>query len=58
MKTVSNLCLTVFIAWCLIAIVDLWFDIISTAVFYKLSVTLGLLLVVALSIILMLKNKK
>jgi len=57
MKIISNICLALFIAWGLIAIVDVWFDIVSTAVFYKLSVTLGLLLVIALGISLMLKNK-
>jgi len=57
MKIISNICLALFIAWGLIAIVDVWFDIVSTAVFYKLSVTLGLLLVIALSISLMIKNK-
>jgi len=57
MKITSNLCLAVFIAWVLVVIVDIWFDIISTAVFYKLSITLGLLLVIALSLALIKRDK-
>lgn len=57
MKTTSNLCLTIFIAWVLVVIVDIWFDIISTAVFYKLSITLALLLVIALSVALIRRDK-
>lgn len=48
MKTASNLCLGLFIAWVLLVIVDLWFNVISAATFYKLTVTLGLLCVIAL----------
>jgi len=50
MKTASIISLSLFVAWVLIVIIDMWFDIISWAVFIKLSVTLGLLAVVALGI--------
>jgi len=40
MKTIT---LFIFVALVLLAIVNIWFDVISAAVFWKLTVTLGLI---------------
>ena len=50
MKITSATSLSLFVVWVLIVIFDMWFDIISWEVFIKLTVTLGLLAVVALGI--------
>ena len=50
MKIASGVSLNLFVVWVLIVIFDMWFDIISWEVFIKLTVTLGLLAVVALGI--------
>ena len=46
MKLATNVTLAIIILWVVIAIVDMWFDIISSAAFYKLTITLGLITVV------------
>lgn len=50
MKYVSIICLALLIVWVLVAIVDMWLDLISWAMFVKLTITLGLLMVVALAV--------
>lgn len=50
MKFASLLCIGLLVIWTLIAIVDMWFNIIATTTFIKLTVTFGLLMVVALAI--------
>ncbi len=50
MKYASIICIILLILWVLVAIVDMWFDIVSWAVFVKLTITLGLLMVVALAV--------
>lgn len=50
MKMASIISLGLFVFWVLIVIVDMWFNIISWEIFVKLTVTLGLLVVVALGI--------
>ena len=50
MKLASIISLGLLVFWVLIAIVDMWFNIISWATFIKLTVTLGLLAVVAIGI--------
>lgn len=50
MKYASIICIALLVFWVLIAILDMWFDVISWAVFIKLTITMGLLMVVALAI--------
>ena len=50
MKKASIVSLSLFVLWVLIIILDMWFDIISWEIFIKLTITLGLLAVVALGI--------
>lgn len=50
MKLASIITLGLLVAWVLLAIVDMWFDVVSWAVFIKLTITLALLAVVALVI--------
>ncbi len=38
-----SLSLIIFIAWVLLAITNVWFDVMSATLFWKLSLTLGLL---------------
>lgn len=50
MKLASIITIGILVTWVVLAILDMWFDIMSWAVFIKLTVTLGLLAVVALII--------
>ena len=50
MKWASIICLSLLVLWVLIAILDMWVDIMPWSVFIKLTITLGLLAVVALGI--------
>ncbi|MFT7528351.1 MAG: hypothetical protein ACI9LY_003512 [Arenicella sp.] len=50
MKIASIFTITLLVAWVAMAIVDLWFDIVPWAIFMKVSITLGLLAVLALGI--------
>ena len=50
MKYASIICIALLVFWVLIAILDMWFDVISWAVFIKLTITMVLLMVVALAI--------
>jgi len=50
MKLASVICLSAFVLWVLLAIVDMWFDIVSWEVFIKLSLTFGLLAVAVLGV--------
>ena len=50
MKMASIISMSLFVLWVLFAIIDMWFDIFSWDVFVKLTVTLGLIAVVALGI--------
>jgi hypothetical protein len=50
MKVASIFTITLLIAWVVMAIIDIWFDIVSWAIFIKASITLGLLAVLALCI--------
>jgi len=50
MKFASISTIVLLVAWVLLAIIDMWFDIISWPVFIKLTLTLALLGVVVLVI--------
>ena len=48
MKLASNISVGLFVAWVLLAIIDMWFDIVSWEVFIKATITLGLLAILGL----------
>ena len=50
MKTASTICIALLVIWTLVAIADMWFNVISTAVFIKMTITFGLIAVVALAV--------
>ena len=50
MKLASIITIGLLVIWVSMAILDMWFDIVSWDVFIKLTITLGLLAVVALII--------
>jgi len=50
MKLASIITVSLLVIWVLLAILDMWFDIMSWEVFIKLTITLGLLAIVALVI--------
>jgi hypothetical protein len=50
MKYASIISISLLIFWVLVAILDMWFDVVSWAVFIKLTITLGLLMVLALAV--------
>lgn len=54
----KNITLWVFVAWVLLAIADIWFDLISGSLFWKLTVTLGLIWCLAFIIKIVLSNNR
>lgn len=50
MKLASIITLALFIIWVLLAITDLWFDIVPWSVFVKITLTFGLLIILAMVI--------
>ena len=50
MKLASIITLGTLIVWALLAIVDMWFDIVSWSTFIKITLTLGLLAIVAVGV--------
>jgi len=48
MKLASMITLALFVVWVLLAIVDLWFDIVSLSLFIKITLTFGLLIVLTM----------
>lgn len=50
MKLASIITIGILVTWVILAILDMWFDIMPWAVFIKLTITLGLLAVVTLII--------
>ncbi|NND82694.1 MAG: hypothetical protein HKN50_09725 [Gammaproteobacteria bacterium] len=50
MRTASIFCLSVCGLWVLLAIVDMWFDIMSAEMFIKVTITLGLLSILVLAV--------
>jgi len=50
MNRSSSVTLWLFLAWVALVITDMWFDVVSTEVFLKISVTLGLVMVVAVCV--------
>lgn len=50
MKIPKIVSMWLFIAWVGLAIVDMWFDVIDTATFIKLSITIGLLMIIGFGV--------
>ncbi|MGR9037527.1 MAG: hypothetical protein ACU83O_13230 [Gammaproteobacteria bacterium] len=48
MRVGAIVCLIIFVSWVVLALLDLWFDIVSGELFWKLNVTAGALFVVVL----------
>lgn len=49
-------CLSIAVAWALLAVVQLWFQIISGAVFLKLSITAGVAVIIILIVTLAIRE--
>jgi len=56
MKLAKNFALYLFIGWVGLIIVDMWFDVVSTSVFIKISVTIALLAIVCFGIAIARRN--
>lgn len=56
MRTGAFICLIIFVAWVLMALLELWFDILSAELFWKLTITAGALFIVVLGISLVVKE--
>lgn len=50
MKYASFICIFLLVVWVLLAILDMWFDVIGMATFIKVTVTFGLIMVLALAV--------
>ncbi|MEC4748678.1 hypothetical protein [Methylomicrobium sp. Wu6] len=50
MRTGAITCLGIFVAWVFVALLQLWFDLLSGEIFWKLTVTAGALFVVVLGV--------
>jgi|GEM_PF-289552 len=49
-------CLSIAVAWALIAVVQLWFQILSGDVFFKLSITAGVAVIIVLIVTLSIRE--
>lgn len=56
MKTGAFICLAIFVAWVIMALLELWFDILSGEMFLKLTITAGALFIVVLGISLVVRE--
>lgn len=56
MRTGAIICLIIFVTWVLIALLQLWFDLLSGEIFLKLTITAGALFVVVLGIALVVRE--
>lgn len=56
MRTGAIICLVIFVIWVIIALLQLWFDLLSGEVFLKLTITAGALFVVVLGIALVVRE--
>ena len=48
MKNGAFICLFIFVTWVLIALLQLWFSLLSGELFWKLTLTAGALVIVVL----------
>jgi hypothetical protein len=56
MRTGAIICLIIFVTWVIIALLQLWFDLLSGEIFLKLTLTAGALFVVVLGISLVVRE--
>lgn len=56
MRIGALICLLIFVAWVGMALLELWFGILSSAMFWKLTVTAGALFIVVLAISLVVRE--
>jgi hypothetical protein len=56
MRTGAIICLLIFVAWVFMALLQLWFGILSSAMFWKLTITAGALFIVVLAIALVVRE--
>lgn len=56
MRTGAFICLVIFVAWVFMALLELWFDILSGEAFWKLTLTAGALFIVVLGISLVVRE--
>jgi hypothetical protein len=56
MRAGAIICLVIFITWVIIALLQLWFDLLSGEIFLKLTITAGALFVVVLGISLVVRE--
>lgn len=56
MRTGAIICLVIFVTWIIIALLQLWFDLLSGEIFLKLTITAGALFVVVLGISLVVRE--
>lgn len=56
MRTGAIICLMIFVTWVFVALLQLWFDLLSTAIFWKLTITAGALFVVTLGVSLVVRE--
>ncbi|MDD1612874.1 MAG: hypothetical protein LUQ57_06985 [Methylococcaceae bacterium] len=56
MRTGAILCLLIFVTWVFIALLQLWFDLLSGELFWKLTITAGALFVVVLGVSLVVRE--
>jgi hypothetical protein len=56
MRAGAIICLVIFVTWVIIALLQLWFDLLSGEIFLKLTLTAGALFVVVLGISLVVRE--
>lgn len=56
MKTGAIICLAIFVGWVIIALLQLWFDLLSGEIFWKLTLTAGAMFVVVLGVSLVVRE--
>jgi hypothetical protein len=56
MRTGAIICLVIFVTWVIIALLQLWFDLLSGEIFLKLTLTAGALFVVVLGVSLVVRE--
>jgi hypothetical protein len=56
MRVGAFVCLAIFVAWVGMSLLQLWFDILSGAMFWKLTITAGALFIVVLGIALVVRE--
>jgi hypothetical protein len=56
MRTGAIICLAIFVIWVAVALLQLWFDLLSGEIFLKLTITAAALFVVVLGVALVVRE--